>query len=96
MGDFNIMIFSNSNFKSTESEFELRLISKSLVNGKIGVLNSQTMSSKYNEFWDGLWISKWAILMLSYGLRHLQWVISKWRQIRNQTKLLFRNRSGNQ
>ena len=57
MGDFNIMIFSNSNFlfwncnfKSTESEFELRLISKSLVNGKIGVLNSQTMSLKYNEF----------------------------------------------
>ena len=57
MGDFNIMIFSNSNFlfwncnfKSIQSEFELRLISKSLVNGKIGVLNSQTMSSKYNEF----------------------------------------------
>ena len=48
MGDYNIMIFSNlnflfwnCNFKSTESEFE---------NVKIGVLNSRTMSSKYNEF----------------------------------------------
>ena len=61
-------LFWNCNFKSTESEFELRLISKSLVNGKIGVLNSQTMSLKYNEFWDGFWILKWAILMLYYGL----------------------------
>ena len=57
MGDFNIIILSNSkfvswicNFKSTESEFKLRLILKSLVNVEIGVLNSQTMSSKYNEF----------------------------------------------
>ena len=60
MGDFDIIILSNSNFlswncnfKFTESEFELRLISKSLVNVEIGILNSQTMSSKYNEFLDG-------------------------------------------
>ena len=57
MGDFNIMILSNSNFlswncnfKYIESEFELRLILKSLVNVEIGVLNSQKTSLKYNEF----------------------------------------------
>ena len=57
MGDFNIMILSNSiffswncNFKPTESEFELRLILKSLVNVEIDVLKSQTMSLEYKEF----------------------------------------------
>ena len=57
MGDFDIIILSNSNFlswncnfKPTESEFELRLILKSLVNFEMGVLNSQTMSSKNKEF----------------------------------------------
>ena len=57
MGDFNIMILSNSrflswncNFKYIESEFELRLILKSLVNVEIDVLNSQKTSLKCNEF----------------------------------------------
>ena len=75
MGDFNIMIFSNSNFlfwncnfKSTESEFELRLISKSLVNGKIGVFELTN-----NEF-EIQWILRWILNFEMSNFDALLWI----------------------